>query len=322
MSRNLLAETADLHAERWSDPPGSRWVAYARPRDCFQPTITQKPRRAMSRRYTVARYALDGRVLPLVQQTLSVAESFRRQLMGRYRRIRERDQPEERARDEAVPFRSEAFSGKDASGQKLEAAHQHAYYLPSDEDDDGRIDHLTVVAEMGFDPDEVRALDSLRRLYLGEDDPLNLLLVSLDETLAGRGPLFAVSRSWVSATPFLSTRHPKRRGLKRDPAHLLGEINRDAFLRVVLLEELERLRLRRPNVPAATAVEPLLEHRIGVRRLRPIQFRRFRQKAGDDGGRRPSGAFRIVFPVPVAGPICLGHSSHFGLGLFVPPQEP
>ena len=28
---NLLADTADMHLERWSDPPGSRWVVYAPP---------------------------------------------------------------------------------------------------------------------------------------------------------------------------------------------------------------------------------------------------------------------------------------------------
>ena len=63
------------------------------------------------------------------------------------------------------------------------------------------------------------------------------------------------------------------------------------------------------------------EGRLGAHRLRPIQFKRFRNKAGDDGGRRPSAAFRILFPYPVAGPICLGHSCHFGLGLFVPADE-
>jgi len=31
--------------------------------------------------------------------------------------------------------------------------------------------------------------------------------------------------------------------------------------------------------------------------------------------------FRIVFPEEMYGPICLGHSSHFGLGLFVPAEE-
>lgn len=33
---------------------------------------------------------------------------------------------------------------------------------------------------------------------------------------------------------------------------------------------------------------------------------------------RPAGAFVIEFRKPIRGPICLGHSSHFGLGLFMP----
>jgi CRISPR-associated protein Csb2 len=37
---------------------------------------------------------------------------------------------------------------------------------------------------------------------------------------------------------------------------------------------------------------------------------------------RPGYRFRIVFPEPVLGPICLGHSAHFGLGLFVPANGP
>ncbi len=30
------------------------------------------------------------------------------------------------------------------------------------------------------------------------------------------------------------------------------------------------------------------------------------------------GRDRIDFEEPIRGPICLGHSSHFGMGLFVP----
>ncbi len=296
-------------------------MTYVRPRDCFQPTMTRKPRRTMSRRYILARYAVDGPVLPLVQKSLPAAEQFRRELMGRYRRIRERNEPSAAEQGGGFRFRSEVFSGKDEEGRKLQDSHKHAYYLPSDEDADGRIDHMTVVAEMGFGRDELRTLDSLRQLHLGDGDPLNLLLIALDDKLDGNGPLFAASKWWISATPFVSTRHPKRRGVKRDPPHLLGEANRDAFLQAVLGEEIERLRDRRPEIPRPSEVEPILEHRIGVRQLRPIQFSRFRQKRGDDGGQRPAGAFRLVFPTPVAGPISLGHSSHFGLGLFVPDQD-
>ncbi len=51
--------------------------------------------------------------------------------------------------------------------------------------------------------------------------------------------------------------------------------------------------------------------------LRPIQFRLYRRKAGDDGGARLRGLFRLRFTKPVAGPIALGHSCHYGLGLFI-----
>jgi CRISPR-associated protein Csb2 len=53
-------------------------------------------------------------------------------------------------------------------------------------------------------------------------------------------------------------------------------------------------------------------------RWRTIQFKRFRRKAGDDGGRRLAGAFRLIFSRPVPGPFALGWSSHFGMGLFAP----
>ena len=35
------------------------------------------------------------------------------------------------------------LSGKDAAGKPLKG-HHHAFYVPTDEDGDGRLDHLTV----------------------------------------------------------------------------------------------------------------------------------------------------------------------------------
>ena len=34
---HLAIETGQLHTEKWSDPPGSRWLTYVRPADCFHP---------------------------------------------------------------------------------------------------------------------------------------------------------------------------------------------------------------------------------------------------------------------------------------------
>jgi CRISPR-associated protein Csb2 len=50
----------------------------------------------------------------------------------------------------------------------------------------------------------------------------------------------------------------------------------------------------------------------------PGEFVRSRAKLGDDGARRPAGAFRIDFPMEVEGPIAIGTHAHFGMGLFSP----
>jgi CRISPR-associated protein Csb2 len=344
---HLCAETALLHDEKWSDPPGSCWVQYVRRSDCFRVAprhrpsniTTSRPRRVI----TVARYALDGAVLPLITETLPVAESARITLMGIFKRLKLDQHYGGRAPrpipNDAPRFRSDVFSGKDADGTPL-TNHRHAYYLPTDEDGDGRLDHLTIVAEMGFgvyDPLEVRTLDQFRRLRWGDGEPLNLLLVGLGTNSDFRATILNESRVWVSVTPFLVTRHPKKNGSKRDPTELLGSNNQPAFVAAVLSEELDRLSQRRIQIghsplPDIVAIEPLLDGdqipRIDPRRwhgpystgaaVRPIQFKRFRRKRSDDGGVRPNGAWRIMFQKSVQGPICLGHSAHFGLGLFAP----
>ncbi len=315
----LCIETPDIQVNRWSDPPGSRWVTYFRPQN--DPMVTPRKTLVQESRPTVARFALDASVLPLVEETLPFAEMARITAMGCFRRVGEggtRDGPG--GSGERLP-RSEVLSGKSPEGHPLQG-HRHAYYLPTDEDHDGRLDHLTLYAEMGLGPLERRAMDQMRLIHRGEQEPVRVLLLALGESPSITAPfLFGPSRVWVSATPFVATRHPKTRGRRRDPLHLLGPENVRAFAQQVLVEEIARLRERRPEIPEPLAVEPLnTEHRCGAHGLRPIQFKRFRRKRGDDGGRRAAGAFRIVFPEPVRGPICLGHSSHFGLGLFVPDE--
>jgi CRISPR-associated protein Csb2 len=316
---HLCMETLELHAQHWSDPPGSRWVTYFRPRDCFAISPRSKSPSRQRPKPTVACFALDATVLPMVEDTLRIAEFARITAMGCFRRIEEH-RLHGGPTPPGMPLpRSEAFSGKDAQGERL-TGHEHAWYLPTDDDGDGRIDHLTIIAQMGFGPQEIKALDRMRQLKRDEGDPVQLLLLGLSQLdKAAASPLLGPARVWVSATPFLATRHPKRNGRKKDAPSLLGSDNQRAFAHQVLVHEIARLRERRPDIPAPLTVQPLNgEHRCGAHKLRPIQFRLFRKKWSDDGGRRAAGAFRIEFPEPVRGPICLGHSSHFGLGLFVP----
>lgn len=317
---HLCMETLALHEDRWSDPPGSRWVAYARRRDCFKVEPARRVSRpGTARKMQVARFALDSTVLPLVTETLPVAESARQMLMGIYGR---------RSPDPAGSRGCSAiFSGKTADGEPLQG-HGHAYYLPTDEDGDGRLDHLSIVATDGFSDDELKALDQLPELKsCGREEsgyPLRVLLLGLGRLDDYQPWPLRASPSWVSATPFIAPRYLKKRGTKRDPAELW--FCRHDFLAAVLREELTRLIQRRLDLGDlqldAVKIEPVVdEHgvfRVGARNLRPIQFKRFRRKRGDDGGNRAAGSFRIDFGCKVRGPIALGHSSHFGLGLFVP----
>lgn len=320
---HLCAETLWLHKQRWSDPPGSRWERYVRASDCFE-IKARAPRRVLPARPRpqVVRFALDSTVLPLVTQTIPVAEGVRRALMSLHGRLTERN---------GVRGRSDVLSGKDEAGSRL-AGHTHAYYLPTDDDGDGRLDHLTLVAEAGFGPDEMRAVDRLRQIRpWGRDNashPLRVLLLgygALGEYAPA--PLLA-SRTWESATPFVSPEFAQRRGatrhVGRDPAATAE------FLTRMLRMELGRLFERRADLtgiePPAVSIEPCTDaHGVfrlrggdGRRELRPIEFRRVRAKGADDGGRRPAGAFRITFPEAVRGPIVLGRSAHFGMGLFTP----
>jgi CRISPR-associated protein Csb2 len=334
---NLLAETADMHREKWSDPPGSKWETYARPADAFAPKpASRRQRPVVATNYTVARYAVDvawgRRPLPLVTDTLPLAEAVRRALLSKCagllrRRGMEADKEEPR-KDSLHPSsfiphpcgrvlseRCPALVGKDALGRPLRDDHAHAFFLPADEDGDGRIDHVTIFAARGFGADEVQALDRLRQLRWGDGDPLRLLLVGLGTPRDfAAAPLFAPSAVWRSATPFVVTRYPKRRGTKRDRPEDYASPH--AFAGHVLRQEVER----RPELPAVVSIDE--EPWIGPHRLRTTQFQRFRDKPGDDGGRRPAAGFRLTFAAPILGPLCLGHACHFGLGLFLPSPSP
>jgi CRISPR-associated protein Csb2 len=311
---------------------------------------------------TLARFTLRASSLPSVPETLPLAEQFRRALLSKCKQLALADEPG--MPDAAIWRRSPAFWAKDDAGRPR-TGHEHAFFLPTDEDGDGRLDHVTLVATMGFNDLERRAIGALRRLTFGNGEPLAVELIQArsaelgarsggddshsslilhpsslppsqesgdrsQETapLGALAPLreiplpsallpvpllLAESREWVSSTPFIATRYPKLRGTKRDRPEDYAT-PRD-FARHVLRQELARRR----ELPEVVAIDDV--DVMGAGGLRPIEFERFRNKQGDDGGRRPAGAFRITFAAPVRGPLCLGHSCHFGLGLFLPAAE-
>jgi CRISPR-associated protein Csb2 len=311
---HLCLDTEIIHAERWPRVPGARWVSYARRADAFTkaavPTAQQPARRNPP---TVARFLLDGPVLPLVTGTVRVAEAFRAAAMSRFdawcrkhpsagvERFRRADRPDR--------YSSQVLSGKGETGHYL-PGHYHAHFLPTAEGDDRRrLTHVTVYARRGFDIGETAALTGLRLLRVGQLE-LRAQLVGLGQPLDLRtellgGPVGA-ARVWESVTPYVG------------PAHV-GRCGRERYLRKAIRSEWRRWRPEQSAEVEVEAVEAVAHtDRAWGGRPRPFEFHRGRSRAGDDDYRRPFGLFRLTFSAPIHGPLCLGYACHYGLGLFVP----
>lgn len=307
---HLCVETGWLNKTKWSDPPGSLWVSYVRPKDCFEVQPARTKMKSLRKKMQVMRFALDSSVLPRVTETLPVAESVRASVMSLYGKM-------------YSGRTSPMFSGKDESGDPLKG-HRHAYYLPSDEDGDGSLDHLTIFALEGFSFEEIKVFDRLNvirfRKQKEEAYPLRVLLLGMGTWEEYHPGFLDFSKQWFSATPYLATRYPKARG--KNKVNMAFPNERFRFLEENLREQIAEVREDLANVKVE--VHPLWDENQNFKiasRWRPIQFKRFRRKSNDDGGRRYTGAFRLVFEKEIQGPLALGWSNHFGMGLFLPDQK-
>mgnify|MGYP003428794747 FL=1 len=68
-------------------------------------------------------------------------------------------------------------------------------------------------------------------------------------------------------------------------------------------------------------VEPLDYAKISGKKVRWLEFRRFRNRGGGQLADSRGFGFEIVFAEPVRGPIALGYGCHFGLGQFVAVED-
>lgn len=282
---DLLVETTHLRAQRLdpTHPPGSRWVPYLRPAACF--AVEAPPvRHAAVSRVEVMRFALDARPLPRLTDAVKVGDLARRAAMAWYGRLN----------GGGV---SPTLSGKDALGHPLER-HQHAHYLPTDEDGRGWLTHLTVWAPGGLGPREQVALSRMSEEGLRRpgEAPWSLVLVGSGARDLAQAAVCSASRVWESATPFVLTRHPKKNG--RDGP-----------------EDQLRQELRHRGLPDPARVAFLAAAQMDGKDIPWAMFHRWRGR-----GSRVEHAvgFRVEFEAPVQGPVALGYGAHYGLGLFRP----
>jgi CRISPR-associated protein Csb2 len=278
----LCLSSRDLLEQGWSGSPALLWVDYVRKGDSLK---VQQPQREpqTSARFRCATYGLSSKVLPSVRETVSFAERIRAKLMGIHKRIQNGD-----------PSRvTPRFSGKDADGRPIKG-HPHAFYLPIDEDGDGRLDRLMVYAREPFSTTELMALDRLRSVWQPDGRPdVDLVLTSLSEKI----PVKKAQR-WVSVTPFVTGRH-YRKGRGAYHEWLASEI----------VKECEYHALPRP-----VRIEWIPSTMCGRQGIRWMEFMCGRK---EEQPIRGHGCI-LDFEQAISGPVTLGSKCHFGLGLFQP----
>ena len=276
----LSIETADLQKHGWSQPPASRQVSYLRPVDALRPR--RASRRPQSSRATSACFLLAGKPLPRVEDSLRIGELLRRALMSCAGR---------RLGEDHVP---PVFSGHNLPADNR---HGHAFFLPFDSNEDGRLDRVMIHIPAGFEGPERQIIEGLCELRRRDGDEWRLILEGVG------GPdvapeLTASSAVWESVTPYLHPWHRKARFTVED------QIRRECELR---------------GLPKVTGLEQSARIQVAEGRLSSaIRFHRFRSRRGLKQPDRLGRFWRIRFDQPVSGPVALGFAAHFGLGLFRP----
>ncbi len=279
---------------------GRTWGRFLRHPTRYSPKDSLEIRRFADRCPAVARYAVGGRP-PRLTDSITLAERVHAALVE-------------------ISDGSSTFTGCDGEGRPL-LGHGHAFILPESVEALGRgrageVTSVTVYAPAGFGSREIAALETLREVG-GSGLDLQLTLSGLGhpesfggtDAAGGESPLLAESRTWVSRTPFIPTRHPK--------ATRAGAPKLDPAGRQIGSPEHELLRLLGlAGFPEPVAVEPVSSTEIAGERVGWSSFRRARN-SGD--GRRAGSAgygFRIEFAEAVRGPVAVGYGAHFGMGGF------
>lgn len=327
----LLVRTAVLREkEGRMDPPGSKWIKYVRRKDCFTPRPKERLSTDGSKPVKAVRYKFHSTVPPLITEALELAHLARVAAMSVYGGEGKK--------------RSPLLSGKDENGRPLKG-HTHAFYFITDEDSDGRADHLTVYSPEGFDQEHQRAFLQMKKLYprkAGADVYLLLLGMSEDLEELKDCPLFMESKVWYSSTPYLLTRHPK---LTKDgswkvkdmpegiqiliPERITPHPSREHLLtHYGILPDMTKIQidgpldqiildLERRGYPRPEKITLYPSWIMGNRPHRWLEFRRYRRGSRNPPIGIPYG-FMLHFSEPVKGPIALGHACHYGMGLFLP----
>ncbi len=300
---SLLAVTdSDLLKQR-RIPPGTAWY-YAKVSAKKAASAAPAIRRRHPPDVRILQFAVGGRVYPPGAHWVKLTERFRGEV------LRQRCLQVSRARTsrygELNGEERDALAlirGIDGAGNRVDGRTTAFFALIPDAE--GLPTHMICWRASPFKDDEIDAFLAAIELPLAwERGSANwqVRLVALPFSARPPAEYWSPSQVWHSLTPFVlpAGRRRFRQNGRPRPAE-----TPDVCLRALLV---------RSGLP-----EPLLES-SGDRSswVTVHESPEERPARGEARGTRarPGYRFRIRFPRPVPGPLCAGHSCHFGLGLF------
>ncbi len=300
--KSLLAVTdSDLLKQR-RIPPGTAWYYATLPaKKPGRPTPLARRRHPLDVR--VLQFAVGGRVYPPETQWVKLTERVREEVIrqrcvqvseGRTRRYGELTREERNA--------LALIRGVDEAGNRVDG--QLTAFFALIPDAEGLPTRLICWRTSPFTEDEIDAFLAATELPLAwerRSADWQVRLVPLPFSVPPPADYWEPSRVWQSVTRFVLP--PGRRRFRRNGRHRPGETP-DACLRKLLV----RFTLPEPVIECDESAQWVAVHRSPTER---------RQQAQEwSTSMRPGYRLRIVFPEPVPGPLAVGHSCHFGLGMF------
>jgi CRISPR-associated protein Csb2 len=297
--------TDDLESVKRAVPPGARFLYAVRPP---RPAARERRRAPVHRPDChLMQFALGWNVAPDPRAIVRLTSRFRGAVLRELLRLKTGEDAATWTRAGREVRESIAdMAGKNADNEPLKG-HRHTEFLAWCED--GQPTRLVVWrGSRAFDADEqeailVAASRNVSWAAAGSGaDEWKVRLVPLDRSVPPP-PGFDGQPSivWESVTPYVAPRHHLRGARLRERESVAKQISRELERRGFA----EQVDVELVGTPAWVSVHVP---------------RRGASKRAFIGDRRGQ-AVRLRFAAPVAGPIRLGHSSTFGLGLFRPVQE-
>lgn len=300
--------TDESSAKSRTVPPGAAWrYANLPPPTNLRESTT---RRIIMPSTNFIQFAIGWAVPPHPDALIRMTSRFRSRILTAFVRLRTGDRKATWLTAPAwVRVEGALLSGKDSEGFRLDGPHRHARFLGWIED--GAVTRLLVWRPFNCVFSDYERLAILRaaerELSWTAADPKaaggdwKVRLVPLDRAVQPPPGLDGTrARVWESLTPYVPPRHHLRKGKLRSNETITAQVQRELTLQGVLDSGNSAIRVIGGPVWVAVHI--------------PASKRDQRAFVGN----RPGYRVRIEFSQPMSGPILLGHSSHFGLGLFAP----